>query len=150
MGCAWTGVGKVPEGIGRAGEGWASRTLSRFVCRLDRFAELNRHLVTSVAQRTRADHLTPMAGERTAGAGDINPAHLTDGKRLTQEERHAAEREIADENLVRVVGGGAVEDGQDRPALQRAAGVPAAVTFRQRGARGRTKRNIRYATHTLP
>ena len=57
----------------------------------------------------------------------LDPAVLSDGERFAQQERHAAERQVAREDLVRAAGVRAVEHGERRLRLHRLAVLATAI-----------------------
>src|SRR5688500_14385466 len=89
-------------------------------------AELNCHLEFAVAQRARANHLA-LVVRRYRAPPDLDRAGLPDGQALLQQEGDAAERQVAGQDLVLRVGGRAVQDGQDRAALERLSAVVPAL-----------------------
>jgi hypothetical protein len=117
---------------------------------LQRLAELHGHLISPVTDRSGADHLANMTGGGVAMAGDFDLAVLPDGKLLAEQERHAAEGKIPDEDIVDSVGGGAFKNSKESPALEGSASVSTPVSFRKRGPWGRSEGNFRYATHASP
>ena len=83
-----------------------------------RFPKLHGHFVSPVAHGARSHHFAQMTRD-AAGVVDLELTGLADGERLAQEKRHAAERQIAGEDLVRVAGVGAVDHGDHRPVVHR-------------------------------
>src|SRR5687768_2050496 len=91
-------------------------------------AELNGHLEAAVADRAGAYDLALVRDRVVPGPEDLDAALAADRERLAEQERHAAERRVAGEDVVRPGDGvNRVQDGERRLALEGLAGVSSSV-----------------------
>jgi len=95
---------------------------------LQRFAELDGHFVSAVAELSGADDFTGVGDAgMPGGVEDLDVAGLTDGKGILQQKRDTADGGIAGGDVVGGVGEGAIEDGELGLRLDGTAVVAASV-----------------------